>query len=98
MAEDDAGDITRRSGEAGPDTQAGAVMAPPPPPPAPPATGTEPPREDRPRRRGGLVAGLVLIVIGLILLAQQYFPGLGFDRLWPLILVVIGLGMIFRRR
>lgn len=97
MADDDStGDTTPRQGE--PQRQAGAVMSPPPPPPPVTGTGTEPPRGPDGRRRGGLVGGLVLVTIGLILLAQQFFPNIGLERFWPLILIVIGLGIIFRRR
>lgn len=71
-------------------------MAPPQPPPAPPATGERPPDGDG--RRGAIVPGLVLITIGAILLAQQFYPELAIGRLWPVILIVIGLGIIFRRR
>lgn len=77
--------------------QTTATMAPPPQPPAPPATGEQPWERGR-GRRGGLFAGLLLIVIGVILLLQQYFPALGFDRLWPVIIIVIGIGIILRRR
>lgn len=94
-------DTTRESDQ--PQTQpGGAIASPPPPPPAPPTTGERPPEwhpEDwRRRRRGGLVGGLVLVFIGLILLGEQFFPGIGFDKLWPLILIVIGLAIIFGRR
>ncbi len=96
---DDNGDTTPNTEGERQEPQPGAVLAPPPPPPAPPTTGEQPPEwERRPRRRGGLLAGIVLIAIGLILLAQQFYPWLGIDRLWPVVLIVIGLGIIFRRR
>jgi hypothetical protein len=97
MSDDRTGD-TRQSESPTPQA-GGAVASPPPPPPAPPTTGERPPEwRDRGRRRGGWVAGLLLIAIGLILLAQQYFPAFGIDRLWPVIIIVIGLAIIFRRR
>jgi len=43
-------------------------------------------------RRRGLVGPAVLITIGAILMADRFWPGeFGFHRLWPLILIVIGL-------
>lgn len=42
-------------------------------------------------RRRGLVGPAVLITIGTIFLADRWWPGMSFHRLWPLILIVIGL-------
>ncbi|MEW6142595.1 MAG: hypothetical protein AB1597_05475 [Chloroflexota bacterium] len=44
----------------------------------------------RPRWGGRLVVGLVLLLVGLIFVA-------GFGQWWPLILVIIGVGVIVRR-
>jgi phage shock protein C len=46
--------------------------------------------------RGGLTGGIVLIVIGAIFLVSQFVPGLDIGKLWPLILVGIGVTMIVR--
>jgi hypothetical protein len=44
------------------------------------------------RQRTGLVAGLVLIVVGAVLLAVRFVPGLqGFGFHWPLMIIGIGL-------
>lgn len=45
-----------------------------------------------------IMGGLVLIVIGTLFLLENFFPGfhLNFSRLWPLILVAIGLGLIVK--
>lgn len=70
----------------------------------PPAWGQQGPhpgwgQEQHPRRgRGGITGGIILIVIGLLFLAQQVVPGLDIGRLWPVILIVLGLAIIFRRR
>ena len=45
-----------------------------------------------------MLGGVILIVLGLIFLANQFIPGIDIGRLWPLILVAIGIGIIFRRR
>ncbi len=82
-------------------TSGAATQAPPAPPMKPPPAGaqTPPPWEPRRHRRGGgLVGGIVLIVLGLIFLAQQFYPGIDIGRLWPVILIIIGIGVIFRRR
>jgi hypothetical protein len=42
-------------------------------------------------RRGGLVGPAVLITIGTIFLLDRWWPDFSFHRLWPLILIVIGL-------
>ena len=49
--------------------------------------------------RGQIVGGVILIVLGLLFLADRfswfYWPHwIGFANLWPLILVVIGVGVI----
>ena len=62
--------------------------APPPPPPPPPARAPE--RSDR----GPLVAGVVLVVIGLAFLAGRFVTvELGVDT-WPLWIVVPGVAML----
>ena len=42
-------------------------------------------------RRRGLVGPAVLITVGAIFMADRWWPGMSFHRLWPLILIVIGL-------
>ncbi|HTQ87380.1 MAG TPA: DUF5668 domain-containing protein [Candidatus Solibacter sp.] len=42
-------------------------------------------------RRRGLVGPAVLITVGVIFMADRWWPGFSFHRLWPLILIVIGL-------
>jgi len=77
----------------------GPPAAPSPAPPAPPQA-QQPPGQPAPpghgRRSGGVTAGVVLIAIGLIFLVNVFIPGLDIGRLWPLILVVIGVVIIAR--
>ena len=47
-----------------------------------------------PRNRGNLIGGLVLITLGGIFLADSFIPHIRFEDLWPLILVVIGIGLL----
>jgi hypothetical protein len=61
------------------------------PTPQPDVPWTPPPA--RPRRRG-LVGGLVLIALGILFLIQQVAaPGRGWDVLWPVLLIVIGVAV-----
>jgi len=74
--------------------------APSPPPYAAPVAPTAPvaPQYAAPRARGtrGLWWGLALIVVGLILLADQFLPGVSLWQYWPLIIVVIGLATVIK--
>jgi phage shock protein C len=63
------------------------------PPVAPPVAVTPATRP----ARGGLTGGIVLIVIGGLFLVSQFVPGMDIGKLWPLILVAIGVSMILRR-
>jgi Domain of unknown function (DUF5668) len=47
-------------------------------------------------KKNDMVGGLILIVVGLIFLAGNFDWGLdiNFGRLWPLILVVLGLAKV----
>lgn len=60
---------------------------------APPADGAS-----GSRGGGGVVVGAVLIALGAIFLVGQFVPSLGIEKLWPAILIVIGVAMMFRRR
>jgi hypothetical protein len=43
------------------------------------------------RRRGGLVGPVVLITVGTLILLDRWLPDYSFHRLWPVILIVIGV-------
>ncbi len=65
-----------------------------------PPTASTPSQESAcPRRdHGGIVGGLVLVVLGLVFLADNLIPGFSFSDYWPLILVAIGVGLLWRGR
>jgi len=63
-----------------------------PPQPQPPQPPTPPQRHGR----GSIVGGLVLLVIGFLFLAENFLPDFHFGDWWPLILVAIGVGMLYR--
>ena len=67
-------------------------VAPPPPPAAP-----MPPASRRGDGRGAGVVGAVLVVLGLILLFERFID-IDLVRLWPLILIAIGISIMFRRK
>jgi phage shock protein C len=65
----------------------------------PPTAGPAPTQPSHSRKdHGGLVGGLVLIVLGLIFLADNLIPGFSFSDYWPLILVAIGIGLLWKGR
>ena len=52
---------------------------------------------ERKRDRGSVIGGIVLIVIGLLFLADRFLD-VSFGDFWPLILVAIGGAMLWRSR
>ena len=48
----------------------------------------------RKKPRGSLIGGLVLITIGGLFLADELLPSVNFWDFWPVILIVIGGGML----
>ena len=42
------------------------------------------------------VAGVFLVIIGCLFLVADWFPWLSFSKLWPLFLILIGVGVIWR--
>jgi len=47
------------------------------------------------RNKGSLIGGLVLITLGALFLADELIPQVNFGDLWPVILIVIGIGLLF---
>ncbi len=56
-----------------------------PPPPVP---------QTKERKRGSLIGGLVLITLGALFLADELIPQVNFGDLWPVILIVVGVGLL----
>ncbi len=54
--------------------------------------------QTKPRRVGTLTAGLTLILLGVVLLLYTFFPDLAVLetalRLWPLILILLGIELL----
>lgn len=51
---------------------------------------------DAPRRSQKLF-GLLLLFLGIYFFLQQFFPWLRLQTLWPLLIVVVGIGIILKR-
>ena len=45
-----------------------------------------------------LFGPIMMILVGAIFLVNQFVPELGFDRLWPLLLIAGGVAALFGRR
>lgn len=45
-----------------------------------------------------LVGPLMMILVGTILLVSRFIPDLGFDKLWPVLLIGAGVAALFGRR
>lgn len=48
------------------------------------------------RERSGVTAGLLLVALGTIFLIQNFIPDLSIGRLWPVLLLALGLGMVWK--
>lgn len=46
-------------------------------------------------RTGSLIAGIVLIVMGTLFLADEFLPDFDFGKYWPVLLVAIGVALLF---
>jgi phage shock protein C len=64
--------------------------------PSNPPTPQQTSRVEEGRHRGGIVGGLVLLVLGLLFLGQNFIPDFNFGDWWPLVLVAIGAGLLYR--
>lgn len=65
-------------------------------------TGTSTPTSPKPpvekRDSGALLGGLVLVVLGLLFLANNLLPDFRFGDYWPVILIVVGAVMLWKSR
>jgi hypothetical protein len=58
------------------------------------ATWTEP-EPVRSDGRAGVVVGIGLVLIGLWFLVREYLPEFNWNLVWPVVIVVIGLFLLF---
>ena len=45
--------------------------------------------------RRSMIGGIALIVIGILFLLDNFFPGFDFEHFWPLVLIAVGTGMLW---
>jgi phage shock protein C len=55
---------------------------------------TPKPSESTTKGKGSLIGGLILITLGTLFLINQLVPNIDFGDLWPILLVVIGAGLL----
>ncbi|MGH9378123.1 MAG: LiaI-LiaF-like domain-containing protein [Terriglobia bacterium] len=48
------------------------------------------------RIQNGIGGPLVLILIGVLFLLNEFAPDLGISRTWPVILIAVGILLLFR--
>jgi phage shock protein PspC (stress-responsive transcriptional regulator) len=48
------------------------------------------------RHKGSLIGGLVLITLGALFLADELIPQIHFEDMWPVILIVVGVGLLIK--
>jgi phage shock protein PspC (stress-responsive transcriptional regulator) len=59
-----------------------------------PFSASPPVPQAKERKKGSLIGGLVLITLGALFLADELIPQVNFGDLWPVILIVIGAGLL----
>ncbi len=59
-----------------------------------PAGSPEPPAPVTSGLRGNAIAGIILIVIGGLFLADNFLPHFHFAQFWPILLIVLGAGIL----
>ncbi|MFO8054251.1 MAG: PspC domain-containing protein [Bacteroidales bacterium] len=57
---------------------------------------TDPAATNEKKSDGNIIAGLVLIVLGALFLADHLIPHLNFSDLWPVILIVAGIAVLLK--
>ncbi len=64
--------------------------------PAAPAWTPPSPEVHESRGGGGIGFGVVLIVVGGLLLANQFLPGIDLVRLWPVVIIAVGVSALIK--
>lgn len=61
-----------------------------------PPKGDDPfsPELSQRRKNGNLIGGTLLIMVGLFFLADEVFPWVSWEYLWPAALIIVGLAII----
>jgi phage shock protein C len=48
-------------------------------------------------RNDSVIGGLILLSLGIVFLADELVPWFSFNKMWPLILVAIGIGILWNQ-
>ena len=62
----------------------------------PAAPAWTPPSPEVHEHRGGIGFGVILIVVGALLLANQFFPWIDLRRLWPIVIIAVGVSALIK--
>jgi len=62
---------------------------------APGPAYTDAPSETRSSRGRYTIGGIILIALGLLFLADNFFPRFNFDDYWPALLIILGAGILW---
>lgn len=46
------------------------------------------------RQNGNVIVGLLAICLGIFFLARQFMPSIPWHKLWPIILILVGIGIM----
>jgi len=46
------------------------------------------------QHKGSLIGGLILITLGALFMVNEFIPNIDFGDLWPVILIVLGIGIL----
>lgn len=57
---------------------------------------TDPKPWEKPKNDGNLIAGLILIALGIIFLIIRFVPRIDFADLWPVILLAVGVALLWQ--
>ena len=61
--------------------------------PNPAPSGPKDPKKEK--TNGSLVAGIILITLGILFLIDRFLPNIRFGDLWPVILIVGGIILVY---
>lgn len=53
-------------------------------------------KKEKRNYQGNLTGGLILITLGILFLIDRFVPNIDFGDLWPVILIVVGITILFR--
>jgi hypothetical protein len=49
------------------------------------------------KHKGSIIAGSILIFLGVFFMLKNFFGWLSFDYVWPIVLIIVGAIILFKR-